>query len=61
VAGLKKLVEEGRIKPDERTVVYVTGNGLKAQNTLIKHTRMPQAIKPTFSEFEKQYEQLVVT
>jgi threonine synthase len=53
VAGLKKLVEEGRIKPDERTVVYVTANGLKAHDTLIKHTRMSQAIKPTFSEFEK--------
>jgi len=61
IAGLKILVEEGRIDPDERTVVYVTGNGLKAQDTLIKHTRIPQAIKPTFGEFEKQYAQLVVT
>jgi len=60
IAGLKILVEEGRIDPDERTVVYVTGNGLKAQDTLIKHTRIPQAIKPTFGEFEKQYAQLVV-
>jgi len=60
VAGLKKLVEEGRIDPDERTVVYMTGNGLKAQDTLIKQIKMLQAIKPTFGEFEKQYEQLVV-
>ena len=30
VAGLKKLVESGHIQPDERVVVYVTGNGLKA-------------------------------
>lgn len=60
VAGLKNLVEEGHIDPDERTVVYVTGNGLKAQDTLIKYIKMPQAIKPSFSEFEKQYEQLVI-
>lgn len=60
IAGLKNLVEEGHIDPDERTVVYVTGNGLKAQDTLIKYIKMPQAIKPSFSEFEKQYEQLVV-
>jgi len=60
LAGLKKLVEEGGIDPDERTVVYMTGNGLKAQDTLIKHIKMPQAIKPIFGKFAKQYEQLVV-
>lgn len=28
-AGLKKLVEEGRVSPDETFVVAITGNGLK--------------------------------
>lgn len=29
IAVLKKLVEAGKINPDEKTVVYITGNGLK--------------------------------
>jgi threonine synthase len=53
IAGLKKLVEEGYIDKDERTVVYVTGNGLKAQDTLVKTLQQPIVIKPNLSEFEK--------
>ncbi len=53
VAGLKKLIESGHIKRDERVVIYVTGNGLKAQDTLLKSLQRPPAIKPTLSEFEK--------
>lgn len=52
VAGLKKLVESGHIQPDERVVVYVTGNGLKAQDTLLKSLQRPPVIKPVLSEFE---------
>lgn len=53
VAGLKKLVESGHIQPDERVVVYVTGNGLKAQDTLLKSLQRPPVIKPMLSEFEQ--------
>ncbi|MBU4075731.1 MAG: pyridoxal-phosphate dependent enzyme, partial [Euryarchaeota archaeon] len=53
VAGLKKLVESGHIQRDERVVVYVTGNGLKAQDTLLKSLQRPPVIKPMLSEFEK--------
>ncbi len=52
VAGLKKLVESGHIQHDERVVVYVTGNGLKAQDTLLKSLQRPPVIKPVLSEFE---------
>ncbi len=52
VAGLKKLIESGHIQPDERIVVYVTGNGLKAQDTLLKSLQRPPVIKPTLGEFE---------
>ncbi len=52
VAGLKKLVESGHIQPDERVVVYVTGNGLKAQDTLLKSLQRPPVIKPVLGEFE---------
>ncbi len=53
IAGLRKLVEEGHIQHDERVVVYVTGNGLKAQDTLLKSLQRPPVIKPTISEFER--------
>jgi threonine synthase len=53
IAGLKKLVESGHIEPDERVVVYVTGNGLKAQDTLLRSLQRPKGIKPTLEEFEK--------
>jgi threonine synthase len=53
IAGLKKLVESGHIKRDERVVVYVTGNGLKAQDTLLKSLQRPPVIKPLLSEFEQ--------
>ncbi|VVB88768.1 Threonine synthase [uncultured archaeon] len=52
IAGLKKLVESGHIEPDERVVVYVTGNGLKAQDTLLKSLQRPPVIKPMLGEFE---------
>ena len=31
---LKKLVEQGKIKRDEVTVAYVTGNGLKTMEAM---------------------------
>src|SRR5207248_10668597 len=34
VGVLKRLAEGGGIDPDERVVVYVTGNGLKTQEAL---------------------------
>jgi len=53
VAGLQKLVESGHIEKDERVVVYVTGNGLKAQDTLLKSLQRPPVIRPMLSEFDK--------
>jgi len=56
IAGLKNLVESGHIDPDERTVVYVTGNGLKAQETIATATSTPEPIKPAYSEFRKKFD-----
>jgi len=44
-------VEQGRIKPDEPTVVYITGNGLKTTE-LVADVVNPFLIKPTVSSFE---------
>jgi threonine synthase len=51
IIGLKRLVEKGRIKPDEPTVVYITGNGLKTTE-LVEDVVNPFLIKPTVSSFE---------
>ena len=51
VSGLRHLVKQGRIKPHEVTVAYITGNGLKTQEAVsdIVH---PLVIQPTMEGFE---------
>ncbi len=34
ISGLRKLVKQGKIKSDEVTVAYITGNGLKTQEVV---------------------------
>ena len=50
VMGLKHLVELGRIQPDESTVVYITGNGLKTTE-LVADVVHPLHIEPTVEAF----------
>jgi threonine synthase len=52
VAVLKKLAERGTIRPDELTVVYITGNGLKTQVVLNGRLAAPYHIAPTVSAVE---------
>ena len=52
IASLKRLVEEGKISPDEVTVAYVTGNGLKTQEAVVDRITRPIPIAPTFEAFE---------
>ncbi len=53
VGTLKKLVEEGRIEKDERTVIYITGNGLKTQEVVANVLAKPYRIDPTIESFEE--------
>lgn len=53
VGTLKKLVEAGEIERDEKTVIYITGNGLKTQDVLLGHVPEPVKIKPDLKEVEK--------
>ena len=46
VAVLKKMVDDGRIDRDETTVCYVTGNGLKATESLMEILPKPQLMQP---------------
>lgn len=52
IAALKKLAERGKIAPDEVTVAYITGNGLKTQVALNGNLRSVLHIEPTLASFE---------
>jgi len=46
VAVLKKMVEQGQIDKNETTVCYVTGNGLKATESLMEVLPKPEVMQP---------------
>ncbi len=56
VAVLKKLVEAGKIDPDETTVVYITGNGLKTQEAVQGYVGEPLTIDAKLDSFERALE-----
>ncbi len=56
IAVLKKLVEAGKINPDETTVVYITGNGLKTQEAVQGYIGEPLTIEPKLDSFERAWE-----
>ncbi len=51
ISGLKQLAESGAIGPDELTVVYITGNGLKTVE-LVQDVVKPINIAATVDAFE---------
>ena len=53
---LAHLAESGAIGPDELTVVYITGNGLKTQEAVEDEVVHPLSVKPTFSSFEAAFQ-----
>ncbi|HCF30161.1 MAG TPA: threonine synthase [Cyanobacteria bacterium UBA11049] len=56
IAVLKKLVEAGKINPDESTVAYITGNGLKTQEAVQGYIGEPLTIEPKLDSFERALE-----
>lgn len=57
VGVLKKLVQSGRVDPDERIVAYVTGNGLKTQEAVADHVSPALRIAATVKSFEEAYKE----
>ena len=55
VGVTKKLIEQGRIKPDETTVICITGNGLKTVEALNGQFADPVIIEPKINNFEELY------
>jgi len=53
VGCARKLVRDGRISPDETTVLCITGNGLKTTDALADSYESETAIAPKLIEFER--------
>ena len=51
IANLKRLAERGVIRPDEETVVFITGNGYKTIDALEGHLEPTFSIGPDLDEF----------
>jgi len=56
VAAAKRLIEAGRIQPDELTVLCITGNGLKTQDAVSGKLNRMHVIDPSVEEFEQLLE-----
>ncbi|NJK99194.1 MAG: threonine synthase [Spirulinaceae cyanobacterium SM2_1_0] len=56
IAVLQKLVEAGKIDPEETTVAYITGNGLKTQEAIQGAIGEPFAIDANLGSFERAWE-----
>jgi threonine synthase len=54
IASLKRLAESGQIHPDELTVAFITGGGLKTQEAVQDHVIQPLHIAPTVESFEEK-------
>jgi threonine synthase len=52
IAVLKKLVEAGAVRPEERTVALITGDGLKTIEAVGEGSTPTFTIRPRLDEFE---------
>jgi threonine synthase len=56
VGCARKLYQQGRIRPDETTVLCITGNGLKTTDVLSGKYEAAEPIPPKIAEFDKYLE-----
>jgi threonine synthase len=52
-AGFVKQCEKGAVKPDERALLMLTGNGLKDVEAARRASNEPMHIKPDIAELDK--------
>ena len=55
VAVARKLVRQGRLNPEESTVLAITGNGLKTIGALQERIAESALIRPKVDDFEEQF------
>jgi threonine synthase len=60
VAAARKLFAQGRIKPDETTVLCITGNGLKTTDALAGRFTTSEPLPPKLAAFEEYLERELV-
>lgn len=53
VTCAQKLIKQGRIRPEEETVLCITGNGLKTTDALAGRFTLDAPIEPRMAAFEK--------
>ena len=53
IAGLKRLVESGRVDRDELVVAFITGAGLKTQEAIVDKITKALHVTPTVASFEE--------
>ena len=58
VAVTKKLVRQGRIPPDEPTVICITGNGYKTLEAVAESVEKPFCINADINNFDELYHDL---
>src|SRR5499427_9019485 len=58
VGAARKLYEQGRIRPEETTVLCITGNGLKTTDVFAGKYPASEAIAPKIAQFDKYMETL---
>jgi threonine synthase len=59
IGVLKKLAEAGKINPDETTVAYITGIGLKTQEAVADHLNSPYHIEPNLNSFQSTLQEVL--
>ena len=55
VAVARKLIGQGRLNPNELTVLAITGNGLKTVSAVNGSFEEANVIRPKLVDFEEQY------
>jgi threonine synthase len=60
VAAARKLFAQGRIKPEETTVLCITGNGLKTTDALAGRFAASEPLPPKLAAFEDYLERELV-
>ena len=56
IATLKRLAEQGVVRPDERVVAYITGHGLKTLDAIAEVVGPTATIAPTLDAFHAAFD-----
>jgi threonine synthase len=55
IANLVRFVEQGHVRPDERVVAIVSGNGYKTLDAVVDHVGPTTTIRPTLEAFSTTF------